>query len=68
MSDHIMSLRMDEQLARSIKTVAMVDDVPTSQAIREAIKMYTAARWEDFEFRMKHEQLMEKLSAGIEVT
>jgi len=55
MSTKVTSLRLPEQLAAELAAVARADDIPVSEAVREAIEKHIAERRadEDFQKRLK---------------
>ncbi len=55
MPSKAMSLRLPESMAAELAAVARTDDVPVSEAIREAIEHHIAARRssKDFQKRLK---------------
>jgi Arc/MetJ-type ribon-helix-helix transcriptional regulator len=55
-----MSLRLPEQLATEIAAVARADDVPVSEAIREAIEHHIAARRADKAFKARLKKRLEE--------
>ena len=59
-----MSLRLSEELADEIAAVARTDDVPVTEAIREAIADHIAARRADKAFK---ERLKKRLEEDREV-
>ncbi len=59
-----MSLRLPEKLAEELAGVARTDDVPVSEAIREAIGNHIAARRVDKAFK---ERLKKRLEEDREV-
>lgn len=59
-----MSLRLPEKLAEEIAGVARTDDVPVTEAIREAIANHVVARRADKAFK---ERLKKRLEEDREV-
>ena len=55
-----MTVRLDAEQARLLETVAEVDGVPVSEAIRMAIDEHIAARRQDKEFRASLRKLLEE--------
>lgn len=55
MPSKAMSLRLPEKMAAELAAIARTDDVPVSEAIREAIENYIVARRgsKDFQERLK---------------
>lgn len=59
-----MSLRLPEQMAEEIAAVARTDDVPVTEAVREAIGNHIAARRADKAFK---ERLRKRLEEDREI-
>jgi predicted DNA-binding protein len=59
-----MSLRLPEEMANEIAAIARTDDVPISEAVREAIDGHIAARREDKDFQRR---LAKRLAEDREV-
>lgn len=59
-----MSLRLSEEMAREIAAVARTDEVPVTEAIREAIANHVASRRADKVFK---ERLKKRLEEDREV-
>jgi hypothetical protein len=55
-----MTLRLAEQQARELEAVARIDDIPISEAVREAIAAHVAARRQDHEFQDRLARMMEE--------
>jgi len=55
-----MSLRLPEELAAEIAAVARADDVPISEAIREAIEHHITARRSDKDFQRRLKKRLEE--------
>lgn len=60
----VMSLRLSEEMAREIAAVARTDEVPVTEAIREAIANHVASRRADKVFK---ERLKKRLEEDREV-
>lgn len=56
----VMSLRLPEKMADELAAIARTDDVPVSEAIREAIAGHIAARRKDQEFRARLKKRLEE--------
>ncbi len=55
-----MSLRLGEDQARELEAVARVDEIPVSEAVREAITAHVAARRRDHEFQDRLARMMKE--------
>ena len=69
MATKAMTLRVDEEQAEELETVARVDGVPISEAIREAIAKHIEERRQDAEFQarlkaslQRNEEILRKLA------
>jgi hypothetical protein len=60
MDKKAMTVRLDAEQARLLETVAEVDGVPVSEAIRTAIDEHIATRRQDKEFRASLRKLVEE--------
>jgi hypothetical protein len=60
MDKKAITVRLDAEQARLLETVAEVDGVPVSEAIRMAIDEHIAARRQDKEFRASLRKLVEE--------
>ena len=60
MATKTMSLRLPEDLAADLAAVARTDDVPISEAIREAIQNHIAARSADQAFQARLRQRLKE--------
>lgn len=60
MSRKTMSLRLAEEQARELEAVARVDEIPVSEAVREAIAAHVAARRADHEFQARLARMMKQ--------
>jgi predicted DNA-binding protein len=54
------SLRLPEHMAAEIAAVARADDMPMSEAVREAIEKHIAERRADKDFQKRVKQLLEE--------
>jgi len=61
-----MTLRLTDEQARELETVARVDEVPVSEAVRQAIDERIKARREDADFQHKLRRLIEENQAALE--
>lgn len=61
-----MSLRLPEKMAEEIAAVARTDDVPVTEAVREAISNHIAARRADKAFKERLRKRLEEDRAIIE--
>lgn len=60
MGTRITSLRLTEQMAAEITAVARADDMPVSEAVRQAIEKHIAERRADKDFQARlHKRLEE---------
>ncbi|HEU5252316.1 MAG TPA: ribbon-helix-helix protein, CopG family [Solirubrobacterales bacterium] len=60
MGTRITSLRLTEQMAAEIAAVARADEMPVSEAVREAIEKHIAERRADKDFQARlHKRLKE---------
>lgn len=64
MPSKAMSLRLSEEMSAELAAVARADDVPISEAVREAIENHIAARRADKAFQ---ERLKKRLEEDREV-
>lgn len=55
-----MTLRLSNQAAKELETVAQVDEVPVSEAVREAIDAHIEKRRQDKEFKDRLRQSIEE--------
>jgi hypothetical protein len=55
-----MTLRLAEDQARELEAVARIDDIPVSEAVREAITTHVAARRQDRDFQERLARTMEE--------
>lgn len=61
-----MTLRLPGQQARDLETVAQIDDVPVSEAVRSAIEAHIEARRQDPEFRERLRRTLEEQKDVLE--
>jgi predicted DNA-binding protein len=54
------SLRLPEHMAAEIAAVARADDMPMSEAVREAIEKHIAERRADKDFQKRVKRLLEE--------
>jgi predicted DNA-binding protein len=59
------SLRLPELMAAEIAAVARADDMPMSEAVREAIEKHIAERRADKDFQKRLKQLLEEDQAVL---
>lgn len=59
------SLRLPEQMAAEIAAVARADDMPMSEAVREAIEKHIAERRADKNFQKRLKKLLEEDQAVL---
>jgi hypothetical protein len=55
-----MSLRLPEAMAAELAAVARTDEIPISQAVREAIEKHIAERSADKDFQERFKQRLEE--------
>lgn len=60
MPTRVTSLRLPEHMAAELAAVARADDMPVSEAVREAIEKHIAERRADEEFQKRLKQLLEE--------
>lgn len=60
MSTKVTSLRLPEQLAAELAAVARADDIPVSEAVREAIEKHIAERRADDDFQKRLKKKLEE--------
>lgn len=60
MSTKVTSLRLPEHMAAELAAVARADDMPVSEAVREAIEKHIAERRADKTFQARVKQLLEE--------
>lgn len=61
-----MTLRLSDEQARELESVARVDEVPVAEAVRQAIDSRIAARREDKEFQSRLRRLLEENQEALE--
>jgi metal-responsive CopG/Arc/MetJ family transcriptional regulator len=60
MSVKVMTVRIDEEMAAELATVARIDEMPVSDAVRDAIAKHIASRRTDPEFKKRIRELIEE--------
>ena len=60
MPTRVTSLRLPENMAAELAAVARADDMPVSEAVREAIEKHIAERRADEGFQARVKQLLEE--------
>lgn len=60
-----MSLRLPEDQAAELAAIARVDDMPVSEAVREAIDNHIAAKRADKDFQKRLKQRLEEDQAVL---
>lgn len=55
-----LSIRLDEEVAADLAAVARTDDMPVSEAVREAIEKHIATRRGDEDFQKRLRQRLEE--------
>lgn len=61
-----MTLRLSDEQARELESVARVDEMPVAEAVRRAIDDRIKARREDEEFRARLRRLLEENQEALE--
>lgn len=62
----VLSLRLSEEMAAEIAAIARVDEVPVTEAIREAIANHVDSRQASEEFRQRLKQRLEEDRKALE--
>jgi Arc/MetJ-type ribon-helix-helix transcriptional regulator len=60
MATKVTSLRLPDQMAAELAAVARADDIPVSEAVREAVEKHIAERRADEEFQKRLRHLLEE--------
>jgi predicted DNA-binding protein len=60
MSTKVTSLRLPDYMAAELAAVARADDVPVSEAVREAIEKHITERRADKDFQQRLKRLLEE--------
>lgn len=60
MTTKVTSLRLPDYMAAELSAVARADDMPVSEAVREAIEKHIADRRADESFQKRVKQLLEE--------
>jgi predicted DNA-binding protein len=60
MTTKVTSLRLPDQMAAELAAVARADDMPVSEAVREAIEKHIAERRADEGFQKRVKQVLEE--------
>jgi metal-responsive CopG/Arc/MetJ family transcriptional regulator len=60
MSTKVTSLRLPEHMAAELAAVARADDMPISEAVRDAIEKHIAERRADENFQKRLKELLEE--------
>ena len=60
MTTKVTSLRLPEHMAAELTAVARADDMPVSEAVREAIEKHIAERRADEHFQKRLKHLLEE--------
>jgi Arc/MetJ-type ribon-helix-helix transcriptional regulator len=60
MTTKVTTLRLPEHMAAELTAVARADDMPVSEAVREAIEKHIAERRADEEFQKRLKKLLEE--------
>jgi predicted transcriptional regulator len=61
-----MTLRLTDEQARELEAVARVDEMPVSEAVRQAIDERIAARRKDKDFQGRLRRLLEENQEALE--
>lgn len=62
----VLSLRLSEEMAAEIGAVARIDEVPVTEAIREAIANHVDSRQASEDFRQRLKKRLEEDRAALE--
>jgi hypothetical protein len=62
----VLSLRLSEEMAAEIAAVARIDEVPVTEAIREAIASHIDSRQASKAFRQRLKKRLEEDRAALE--
>jgi predicted DNA-binding protein len=60
MTTKVTSLRLPDYMAAELSAVARADDMPVSEAVREAIEKHIAERRADEQFQQRLKKLLEE--------
>jgi len=60
MASKAISLRLPEQMATELAAIARTQDVPVSEAVRQAVENYIASRYADKDFRQRLKKHLEE--------
>ena len=60
MAIKVLSIRLDEEVAADLAAVARTDDMPVSEAVREAIEKHIATRRADKDFQKRLKERLEE--------
>jgi post-segregation antitoxin (ccd killing protein) len=60
MATKVTSLRLPDYMAAELAAVARADDIPVSEAVREAIEKHIADRRADADFKERLKELLEE--------
>jgi len=60
MATKVTSLRLPDHMAAELAAVARADDMPVSEAVREAIEKHIAERRADKEFQKRVKEILEE--------
>jgi predicted DNA-binding protein len=60
MTTKVTSLRLPEHMAAELSAVARTDDMPVSEAVREAIEKHIAERRADEQFQKRLKKLLQE--------
>jgi predicted DNA-binding protein len=60
MTTKVTSLRLPDHMAAELAAVARADDMPVSEAVREAIEKHIAERRADADFQKRVKQVLEE--------
>jgi len=60
MTTKVTSLRLPDYMAAELAAVARTDDMPVSEAVREAIEKHIAERRADEQFQQRLKKLLEE--------
>ena len=61
-----MTLRLSDEQARDLEAVARIDEIPVSEAVRQAIDERVAARRADADFQNRLRRMLEENKQALE--
>jgi predicted transcriptional regulator len=61
-----MTVRLSDEQAQALETIARVDETPVSEAVRQAIDDRIEARRQDQDFQVRLRRIMKENQAALE--